>query len=81
MANFSHCVMEGQIYRIPNFAILRNLGKFKACVHEFKVIFNATTKIIPCQNVSIPLFDFALVKSNDIKKTNGRSQYLIGSAL
>ncbi|KAJ1426976.1 Nucleic acid-binding, OB-fold [Sesbania bispinosa] len=77
MAKFSHSLIEGQIYKITNFGILRNNRKFRTAVHEFKLIFNATTRLIPCQNVSILSCGFALVKSDAIKKTNGRSEYLI----
>ncbi|KAJ1395408.1 Nucleic acid-binding, OB-fold [Sesbania bispinosa] len=78
---FAHALVEGQIYRITNFGLLRNSGKFKAAVHEFKLIFNATMKVIPCQNLSIPFSGYALMKTDDIKKTKGRSDYLLGSAI
>ncbi|KAJ1407467.1 Nucleic acid-binding, OB-fold [Sesbania bispinosa] len=78
MNRFNHSLVEGQIYNITNFGLLHNSGKFRATVHEFKLIFNATTRVIPSQNVSIPFSGYALTKTCDIKKTNGRSNYLFG---
>ncbi|KAJ1427593.1 hypothetical protein SESBI_09478 [Sesbania bispinosa] len=76
MSRFNHALVEGQIYNITNFGLLRNSGKFRAVVHEFKLIFNATTRVIHTQNVTIPFSGFALTKTCDIKKTNGSSNYL-----
>ncbi|KAJ1375852.1 Nucleic acid-binding, OB-fold, partial [Sesbania bispinosa] len=77
MNKFAHALVEGQIYRITNFGLLRNSGKSRVVVHEFKFIFNATTILSPCQNVSIPSSGFALMKTDEIKRTRGRSDYLL----
>ncbi|KAJ1395049.1 hypothetical protein SESBI_33672 [Sesbania bispinosa] len=46
-----------------------------------EVLFNANTRVIPCQRVGIPLPGLSLVKTTDIKKTNGKSDFLIGCVL
>ncbi|KAJ1380259.1 hypothetical protein SESBI_46154 [Sesbania bispinosa] len=76
MNKFAHALVEGQMYMITNFGLLKNSGKFRAAVHEFKVIFNATTVLSPCQHFSIPSSRFALMKTDEIKRTQGRSDYL-----
>ncbi|KAJ1381986.1 hypothetical protein SESBI_44641 [Sesbania bispinosa] len=79
MIRFEHSLVEGEVYKLTNFGLLRNGGKFRAVVHDFKLVFNATTRFIPCQHFSIAFTGFSLMKTTDIKKTNGHSEYLLVS--
>ncbi|KAJ1432543.1 Nucleic acid-binding, OB-fold [Sesbania bispinosa] len=77
MMRFAQDVVEGQVYRLTNFGLTANSGKFRAAAHEFKLVFNAGTRLIPCHSVPIPLSGLSLVKSSEIKETNGCSNFLL----
>ncbi|KAJ1438426.1 Nucleic acid-binding, OB-fold [Sesbania bispinosa] len=77
MNKFRHALFEGEVYKLTQFRLMRNCGKFRATSHEFKIMFNATTKLIPCQNPKIRSLGLALLKTVDIAQTNGRSDYLL----
>ncbi|KAJ1407226.1 Nucleic acid-binding, OB-fold, partial [Sesbania bispinosa] len=74
---FSSSVVEGDVYKLTDFGIVRNLGKFRATTHEFKLTFNANTKLIPTPCGSIPCHGLSFLKTSDIMKTNGHSDYLL----
>ncbi|KAJ1377218.1 hypothetical protein SESBI_49105 [Sesbania bispinosa] len=76
MMKFSQIVAEREVYRLSNFALTENSGKFRAAHHEFKIVFNGGTKMIRCPSVNIPVSGFSLLKTSDINKTNGCSDYL-----
>ncbi|KAJ1443896.1 hypothetical protein SESBI_00069 [Sesbania bispinosa] len=71
MHKFSNSIVEGQVYRITRFGILRNGG------HDFKIIFNSNTQVIACPDIDIPLLGLALTKTSNIKRTRGFSDYLL----
>ncbi|KAJ1377418.1 hypothetical protein SESBI_48918 [Sesbania bispinosa] len=77
MKKFANVMVEGHVYKITNFGVMRNTGNFRACAHEFKIVFNANMKIIIVPNAAIPSMGFCLVKTSDITKTSGRSQFLL----
>ncbi|KAJ1434114.1 hypothetical protein SESBI_05680 [Sesbania bispinosa] len=77
MLKFAHAGVEGEVYKVANFGLMRNVGKFQAASHDFKLILNASTKMVPCPNYSIPCLGLSLVKTSDIVKTNWRSEYLL----
>ncbi|KAJ1433733.1 hypothetical protein SESBI_05876 [Sesbania bispinosa] len=77
MMRFAQAVVEGQVYRLNNFGLTANSGKFRAAAHEFKKVFNAGTRLIPCHSVPIPLSGLSLVKTSEIKETNDCSSFLL----
>ncbi|KAJ1422567.1 Nucleic acid-binding, OB-fold [Sesbania bispinosa] len=77
MHRFSDSVMEREVYNLTNFSVTRNSGKFRATHHDYKLTFNANTNIVPCPSVAIHHTGLSLVKTSDIMKTKGSSQYLI----
>ncbi|KAJ1378503.1 hypothetical protein SESBI_47785 [Sesbania bispinosa] len=74
---FDSCVVEGEVYKVTDFAIIKNLGKFRATSHGFKLVFNATTKLLPTLVGSIPFHGLSFLKTSDIMKTKGHSDYLL----
>ncbi|KAJ1375657.1 Nucleic acid-binding, OB-fold [Sesbania bispinosa] len=77
MMKFSQAVAEREVYRLSNFGLTENSGKFRAAHHEFKIVFNGGTKMIPCPSVNISASGFSLLKTSDINKTiNGCSDFL-----
>ncbi|XP_057425548.1 replication protein A 70 kDa DNA-binding subunit C-like [Lotus japonicus] len=70
-------IVEGNIYRITYFAVVPNLGVYKAARHEFKIIFNSRTKIVPEESNLIPLYGFAFMNSAEISDIMGESEHLI----
>ncbi|KAJ1380361.1 Nucleic acid-binding, OB-fold [Sesbania bispinosa] len=74
---FSQAVAEGEVYRLSNFGTTANSGKFRAVNHEYKLVFNGATKLVPCPSVTIPLSGLSLLKTSDINKTNGSSNFLL----
>ncbi|KAJ1407835.1 Nucleic acid-binding, OB-fold [Sesbania bispinosa] len=76
MKRFANVMVEGQVYKITNFGVMRNDGNFRACGHEFKLSFNANTKITFVPTAAIPYTGLALIKCSDIRKINGHSTYL-----
>ncbi|KAJ1384670.1 Nucleic acid-binding, OB-fold, partial [Sesbania bispinosa] len=70
-------LLPWEVYNLSNFSVSRNGGKFRATHHDYKLTFNANTKIVPCPSVAIPDTGLSLVKTSEIMKTKGSSQYLI----
>ncbi|KAJ1435998.1 hypothetical protein SESBI_04551 [Sesbania bispinosa] len=77
MHRFANSVIEGEVYNVTQFTVARNSGKFRATHHDHKLTFNANTRIVPCLTVAIPGTGLSLVKTSDILKTKGSSQYLV----
>ncbi|KAJ1376758.1 hypothetical protein SESBI_49607 [Sesbania bispinosa] len=77
MKKFAQCLVEGEVYRITNFGVSSNGGKFRAAGHDYKLSFSACTQVTLCHGVFIPGLGLSLVKTSAIKKTNGRSVYLV----
>ncbi|KAJ1426470.1 Nucleic acid-binding, OB-fold [Sesbania bispinosa] len=53
---FSNSVVEGDVYNVTNFSVTRNSGKFRATHHDYKLTFNANTRIVPCPFFAVPHF-------------------------
>lgn len=70
-------IVEGNICKITYFSVVPNLGVYKAAKHEFKIIFNSRTKIVPEESDLIPLYGFDFMNSAEIAHTNGESENLI----
>ncbi|KAJ1421231.1 Nucleic acid-binding, OB-fold [Sesbania bispinosa] len=59
MQRFSNSVVEGEVYLVTNFTLNRNSGKFRACGHEYKMVFHGGTRVVRYERISIPLPGFA----------------------
>ncbi|KAJ1436757.1 hypothetical protein SESBI_04066 [Sesbania bispinosa] len=77
MNKFANAVVEGEVYKLTNFGVTTNSGKFRVAGHDFKLVFDASTKMVPCPSAPIPSLGLSLLKTSDIAKTNGRSEYLL----
>ncbi|KAJ1411077.1 hypothetical protein SESBI_21434 [Sesbania bispinosa] len=77
MLKFSRCLVEGHVYKVMNFGIIRSEGKLRASRHDYKIIFNSNTQVSPCQDASIPFLGLSFSKTSDIKKTKGSCDYLL----
>ncbi|KAJ1403296.1 hypothetical protein SESBI_27444 [Sesbania bispinosa] len=77
MKRFVKAFVEGDVYKVTNFGVSRNTGRFRAARHDYKLVFNANTKVQLCQGISFPFPRLALVKSSEIRKTCGNSKYLL----
>ncbi|KAJ1400508.1 hypothetical protein SESBI_29493 [Sesbania bispinosa] len=77
MKKFSQCLVEGEVYKISNFGVSSNGGKFRASGHDYKLSFTACTQVTKCVGVSIPGLGLSLLKTSDLKKTRGHSVYLV----
>ncbi|KAJ1390732.1 hypothetical protein SESBI_37243 [Sesbania bispinosa] len=73
---FADVVVEGEVYKMIHFAVVKNLGNFRATKHEFKLIFNSRTTVFRAESQLIPEFGLSLSSSEDIRKTKGESEYL-----
>ncbi|KAJ1393448.1 Nucleic acid-binding, OB-fold [Sesbania bispinosa] len=76
MHRFSNNVVEGLVYKLKNFGVILNGGKLKATGHDYKLNFNASTRMVACENAVIPFSGFSLVKSDEIRDTGGYSDKL-----
>ncbi|KAJ1392343.1 hypothetical protein SESBI_35888 [Sesbania bispinosa] len=77
MQRFSAMIVEGLVYKITNFNVIKNGGSFRATRHDHKILFTVNTKVICCENVCIPSLGLSLKKTDEILKTNGFSEYLL----
>ncbi|KAJ1435999.1 Nucleic acid-binding, OB-fold [Sesbania bispinosa] len=76
MKKFRNVISEGEVYTMLNFAVIKNVGSYRACRHEFKLLFSAKTKVFPAQSDVIPTVGLSLMTTEQIAKTNGESNYL-----
>ncbi|KAJ1430916.1 Nucleic acid-binding, OB-fold [Sesbania bispinosa] len=73
---FADVVVEGEVYKMIHFVVVKNLGNIRATKHEFKLIFNSRTTVFRAESQLIPEFGLSLSSSEDIRKTKGESEYL-----
>ncbi|XP_057417661.1 replication protein A 70 kDa DNA-binding subunit C-like [Lotus japonicus] len=71
-------VVEGNIYRISFFSVVPNVGVYKVSQHEFKILSNNRTRIVPDESSLIPMHGFLFMNSAEIARTMNESEYLIG---
>ncbi|KAJ1416990.1 Nucleic acid-binding, OB-fold [Sesbania bispinosa] len=74
---FRGALVERRVYRMIFFGVVKNTGSYRACRHEFKLLFHGRTRVAECEGVPIPMYGLSLVTTEDIKNTGGRSDYLI----
>ncbi|KAJ1403779.1 Nucleic acid-binding, OB-fold [Sesbania bispinosa] len=63
MKKFANVVVEGEVYKITYFAVVKNLGNYRATKHHFKLIFNSKTKVFRAESQIIPEFGLSLSSS------------------
>ncbi|TKY71974.1 hypothetical protein E2542_SST00708 [Spatholobus suberectus] len=49
MKKFGKSVVEGEVYKMAFFGVLRNTRSYRATKHKFKLLFSGKTKLRPCQ--------------------------------
>ncbi|KAJ1398871.1 Nucleic acid-binding, OB-fold [Sesbania bispinosa] len=76
MKKISNCVTEGFVYKMTYFTVIANGGTYRATTHEFKLLFQPRTKVVPAESEIIPRFGLDVKSSKDIQDTNGKSDYL-----
>ncbi|KAJ1377804.1 hypothetical protein SESBI_48489, partial [Sesbania bispinosa] len=77
MKKFKNAIVEGGVYTMINFGVIRSAGNYRAAKHEYKLLFSGKTRLFPAQTELIPLNGLSLVNTEDVFKTNGDSNYLI----
>ncbi|KAJ1431361.1 Nucleic acid-binding, OB-fold [Sesbania bispinosa] len=45
MKKFSNLIVEGEVYTMMSFAVIKNVGCYRASRHEYKLLFSAKTKV------------------------------------
>ncbi|KAJ1398984.1 Nucleic acid-binding, OB-fold [Sesbania bispinosa] len=80
MKKFKNAIMEGEVYTMINFGVIRSAGNYRASKlnMEYKLLFSGKTRVFQAQSELIPLNGLSLVNTDDVAKTNGDSNYLIG---
>ncbi|KAJ1390722.1 Nucleic acid-binding, OB-fold [Sesbania bispinosa] len=73
---FANVIVEGEVYKMIYFAVVKNVGNFCATKHEFKLIFNSRTTVFRAESQLIPEFGLSLSSSEDIRNTKGEYEYL-----
>ncbi|KAJ1391983.1 Nucleic acid-binding, OB-fold, partial [Sesbania bispinosa] len=56
LRKYMNCVAEGGVYKMTYFGVVDNGGSFRATSHEFKLLFQARTRVLPAKSVIIPRF-------------------------
>ncbi|KAJ1400498.1 Nucleic acid-binding, OB-fold [Sesbania bispinosa] len=74
---FKELVVEGEVYKMHFFRVVRNLGSYRATRHEYKFLFHAKTKITRCESLNVPHLGVVPVNSQMILETGGQSDYLM----
>ena len=78
MSKFKGELSEGKVYKIVYFHVVYNGGSFRASPHEYKIVFNGRTKVVPDQSDVIPMNGLLLKNSEEIALTLGESDFLVG---
>ncbi|KAJ1388161.1 Nucleic acid-binding, OB-fold [Sesbania bispinosa] len=51
LRKYMNYVAEGCVYKMTYFAVVDNGGSYRATSHDFKLLFQARTRVIPAENV------------------------------
>ncbi|KAJ1406482.1 hypothetical protein SESBI_25026 [Sesbania bispinosa] len=73
---FKSSIVEGGVYKMIYFELVENGGEYRACSHEFKLLFQPRTRIFPTESEVIPRFGIQAKKSKELQETNGVSHYM-----
>ncbi|KAJ1386317.1 Nucleic acid-binding, OB-fold [Sesbania bispinosa] len=76
MRKFGNVIVEGEVYKMIYFAVVKNVGNFRATTHEFKLIFNSMTRVFRAESLLIPEYGLSLSSSEDIRNNKGESEFL-----
>ena len=68
---------EDNCYVIQNFHVARNDGNFRPTKHNFRINFNWSTSVRPCE-ANIQSFGFDFIPFDDIITMKVPEEYLIG---
>ncbi|KAJ1379646.1 Nucleic acid-binding, OB-fold [Sesbania bispinosa] len=74
---YMNSVAEGFVYKMTYFGVVDNGGSYRATSHDFKLLFQARTKVIPADSVIIPRFGLDLKNYEYVQNTKGECDYLI----
>ncbi|KAJ1384830.1 Nucleic acid-binding, OB-fold [Sesbania bispinosa] len=77
MKKFKGVIMEGEVYKMYFFGVVRNMGSFRATRHEYKLLFHSRTKASRCDAASIPFIGLDPFSSKQIRETGGESDFLL----
>ncbi|KAJ1377870.1 hypothetical protein SESBI_48423 [Sesbania bispinosa] len=77
MRKFANLLVEGAVYKMAYFEVVRNLGSYRATEHEFRLFFDSRTRVVPTESELIPRFGFSLKNTQDVVDTKGKSDYLM----
>ncbi|KAJ1387660.1 Nucleic acid-binding, OB-fold [Sesbania bispinosa] len=50
MKKFKDSIVEGGVYKMTYFRVIENGGDYRGTFHEFKLLFQPRTKVIPTEN-------------------------------
>ncbi|KAJ1376352.1 hypothetical protein SESBI_50028 [Sesbania bispinosa] len=78
---FRGSVLEGHAYKMAFFEVVRNTGSYRACRHDYKLVFHAKTRVVNCDGVPIPLYGLSLMSTDEIIGTQGRYDGIIDRCL
>ncbi|KAJ1392000.1 Nucleic acid-binding, OB-fold [Sesbania bispinosa] len=53
---FRGALVEGHVYRMILFGVVKNTGSYKACRHEFKLLFHGKTRVVSTKGFLSPYF-------------------------
>ncbi|KAJ1383634.1 hypothetical protein SESBI_43231 [Sesbania bispinosa] len=73
---FRSSIVEGGVYKMIYFRLVENGSEYRACSHEFKLLFQPRTRIFPTESEVIPRFGIQAKNSEDLQETNDVSQYM-----
>ena len=77
IAKHKPILQEGRCYVIQNFHIGLNEGKYLPTRHKFRINFNWSTNVRPC-DANIPHFGFDFISFDEILEKKVPEEYLIG---
>ncbi|KAJ1409128.1 Nucleic acid-binding, OB-fold [Sesbania bispinosa] len=75
MKMFSNLIAEGEVYSMMSFAMIKNVGCYRASRHEYKLLFSAKTKVYQSQStvITVDLMGVLTVVSTEKEvETDGR---------
>ncbi|KAJ1412240.1 Nucleic acid-binding, OB-fold [Sesbania bispinosa] len=76
MRKFGNVIVEGEVYKMIYFSVVKNVSNFRATKHEFKLIFNSRTRVFRAESLLIPEYGLSLSSSEDIRNTKVESEFL-----
>ncbi|KAJ1378152.1 hypothetical protein SESBI_48152 [Sesbania bispinosa] len=75
---FKNSIVEGGVCKMIYFGLIENDGEYRACFHQFKLLFQPRTRIYPTESEVIPRFGIQAKTPEELQETNGVSDYMYG---